>query len=184
MPTPALLGPSHQCACNVFTYDPFGDHLQTFQTKSDQLTNTRRSDGAPDPDVAFKEVTRIKIRYYRNLYLNHPDPIPFIPLAEDTTGRMYDELIRLFFLHTHREASSLVNELSEESDQFRFLRVSCFANMKGAVGLIMTKTSAMRISIPLGLSSRSCVPLPCFVRSCRPTPLLAPSLVFFPPLSA
>jgi hypothetical protein len=53
-----------------------------------QLTNTRRSDGAPDPDADFKEVVRIKIRYYRNLYLNHPDPIAFIPLAVDTTGRM------------------------------------------------------------------------------------------------
>ena len=32
--TPALLGPSQQCACNVFVYDPFGDHLQTCQTES------------------------------------------------------------------------------------------------------------------------------------------------------
>ena len=32
--TPALLGPSQQCACNAFAYDPFGDHLQTCQTKS------------------------------------------------------------------------------------------------------------------------------------------------------
>jgi hypothetical protein len=62
-----------------------------------QLTNARRSDGAPDPDSAFKEVVRIKIRHYRNLYLNHPDPIPFIPLVVDTTGRMYDEFIRLLF---------------------------------------------------------------------------------------
>ena len=68
----------------------------------DQLTNTRRSDGAPDPDAAFKEVVRIKIRHYRNLYLNHPDPVTFIPLAVDTTGRMYDEFIRLLFLHAHR----------------------------------------------------------------------------------
>jgi hypothetical protein len=104
-----------------------------------QLTNTRRSDGGPDPDVGFKEVVRIKIRHYRNLYLNHPDPIVFLPLTLDTTGRMYDEFIRLLFLHDHREASVLVNELSEESDQFRFLHASCFANLKGAVGLIMTK---------------------------------------------
>ncbi len=76
------------------------------------------------------------------------------------------------------------NELPEESDQFRFLRASCFANLKGAVGLIMAKASAMWISIPLDLSSRPCVPLPCFIRSCRPTPLLAPSLVFSPPRSA
>ena len=149
-----------------------------------QLTNTRRSDGVPDPDVSLKEVARIKIRHYRNLYLNHPDPIAFIPLAVDTTGRMYDEFIRLLFLHAHREASALDYELSEESDHFRFLHVSCFANLKGAVGLIMTKTSVMWISIPLDLSSRSFIPLPRFIRSRRPTPLLDPSLVLFPPRSA
>ena len=75
-----------------------------------QLTNTRRSDGGPDPDEGFKEVVRIKIRHYRNLYLNHPDPIAFIPLAVDTTGRMYDEFIRLVFLNGHRETSVLDNE--------------------------------------------------------------------------
>ena len=102
----------------------------------------------------------------------------------DTTGRMYDEFIRLLFLHAHRETSDLAGELPEESDQFRFLRASCFANLKGVVGLIMTKESVMWISIPLDLSSRSCVPLPHFIRSCRPTPFLAPSLVLFLPRSA
>ncbi len=112
-----------------------------------QLTNTRRSDDVPDPDGSLKEVVRIKIRHYRNVYLNRPDPIVFIPLAVDTTGRLYDEFIRLLFLDAHCETSDLANELSEESDQFRFLRTSCFANLKGAVGLIMAKASAMRISI-------------------------------------
>ena len=144
-----------------------------------QITNTRRSDGDPDTDTALKDVTRIKIRHYRNLYLNHPDPIVFIPLAVDTTGRMYDEFIRLLFLHAHREPSTWDNEFSEESDKFRFLHTSCFANLKGVVGLIMAKASAMRISIPLDLSSRSFIPLPCFIRSCRPTPFLAPSSYFF-----
>jgi hypothetical protein len=129
-------------------------------------------------------VVRIKIRNYRNLYLNHPNPIAFITLTVDTTGRMYDEFIRLLFLHAHREASTLDNELPEKSDKFHFLHTSCFANLKGAVGLIMVKASAMRISIPLDLSSRSFIPLPCFIRSCRPTPTLAPSLVLFPPCSA
>ena len=27
VPTPALLGPAQQCACNAFAYDTFGDHL-------------------------------------------------------------------------------------------------------------------------------------------------------------
>jgi hypothetical protein len=47
--------------------------------------------------MRLSEVARIKTRHYRNLYLNRPDPIAFIPLAVDTTGRMYDEFIRLFF---------------------------------------------------------------------------------------
>jgi hypothetical protein len=119
----------------------------------------------------------------RNLYLNRPDPIDFIPLPVDTTGRLYEEFIRLLFLHAHREASALANELPEESDKFHFLRTSCFVNLKGTVGLIMVKASALRISIPLDLSSRSSIPLPRFIRSCRPTPLLAPSLVLFPPCS-
>ncbi len=102
----------------------------------------------------------------------------------DTTGRLYDEFIRLLFLQAHREASTFTNELPEESDQFRFLRSSCFVNLKGTVGLIMTKASAMQISIPLDLSSRLSIPLPRFIRSRRPTPLLASSLVLFPPCSA
>ena len=85
------------------------------------------------------------------------------------------------FLDAHREVSVLANEIPEESDQFRFLRVVCFVNLKGTVGLIMTKTSAIRISIPLDLSSRSFIPLPRFIRSRRPTPLLTPSLVLVPP---
>ena len=109
--------------------------------------------------------------------MNHPHPIAFIPLAVDTTGRMYDEFIRLLFLHAHREASALDNELPKESDKFHFLHVSCFANLKGVVGLIMVKVSVMWISIPLDLSSRSFIPIPCFIRSRLPTPLLTPSLV-------
>jgi hypothetical protein len=46
--------------------------------------------------------------------------------------------------------------------------------------LILAKAWAMRISIPLDLSSRSFIPPPCFIRSRRPTTLLAPFLVFSP----
>ena len=114
-----------------------------------------------------------------HLQVNRPDPIAFIPLTVDTTGRLYHDSIRLFFLYYHRETSASPNELPEESDQFRFMRAVCFANLKGAVGLIMTKTSTMWISIPLDLSSRSFIPLSCFIRSRRPTPLLVPSSYFF-----
>jgi len=94
--------------------------------------------------------------------------------------RIYDDFSRLLFLHGHRVASALSHELPEESDQFRFLRAACLDNIKGSVGLILAKTSAMRISIPLDLSSRPFIPLPSFIRSSRVPPLLAPSLVFSP----
>ena len=106
-----------------------------------------------------------------------------MPVAVDTGGRIYDDFSRLLFLHAHCE-SVLSNELPEESDQFRFLRAACLANIKGSVGLILSKTSAMWISIPLDLSSRPFIPLPCFIRSRRATPLLVPSLVFPPRCSA
>ena len=123
---------------------------------------------------------RTKIHHYRQLYINRPEPIAFMPVAVDTVGRIYDDFSRLLFLHSHREASALANELPEESDQFRFLRAACFANIKGSVGLILAKASAMRISIPLDLSSRPFIPLPRCIRSRRVPSLLAPSLVFSP----
>jgi hypothetical protein len=138
--------------------------------------------------------------YYRQLYINRPDPIPhiyilsvpfallihnklktaFLPAEVDTTGRVYDDISRSLFLHAHRDASTLTNEIPEESGQFHFLRPTCYADIKGSVGLILTKTSSMRISIPLDLSSRPFIPLPCFICRRRPLPLLAPSLVFTP----
>jgi hypothetical protein len=143
------------------------------------LTHSRRSDGAPEPDGAFREETRTQIRHYRQLYINRPDPIAFMPVTVVTSGRVYDDFSRLLFLHAHREASALANEIPEESEQFRFLRAACYANIKGSVGLILAKASVMRISIPLDLSSRPFIPLPCFMRSRRVAPLL-PSLVFTP----
>jgi hypothetical protein len=129
-------------------------------------------------------VVRGKIRHYRQLYLNRPDPIAFLPVTVDTSDHVYDDFSRLLFLHAHREASVLTNELPEVSDQFRFRRASCLASLKGSMGLILAKASSMRISIPLDLSSRPFIPLPSFIRSRCPTPLLAPSLVVFPPCSA
>ena len=109
---------------------------RSIQHTTGQLTHTRRSDGAPEPDGAIQKVDRDKIRHYRQIYLDGPDPIAFMPVAVDTSGRVYDDFNRLLFLYAHREASALANELPEVSDQFRFLRAACLANLKGSVGLI------------------------------------------------
>jgi hypothetical protein len=165
----------------TLTHTRFGkSQLSSLRSSLGQLTHTRRTDGAPEPDGALRTVARAKIRHYRQLYINRPEPIAFMPVAEDTVARIYEDFSRLLFLHAHREASALANEIPEESEQFRFLRAACFPNIKGSVGLILAKVSGMRISIPLDLSSRPFIPLPRFMRSRRITPLLAPSLVFSP----
>jgi len=60
----------------------------------------------------------------KNLNRKHSFP-PFS--GEYFKVRMYEDFIRLLFLHAHREASALTNELQEESDQFRFLHGACFS---------------------------------------------------------
>jgi hypothetical protein len=117
------------------------------------MTNTSRLDDAPVSDGTLRVVVRKKILHYLQLYINHPDPIGFLPVVVDTTGRIYDDFSRLLFLHANRESSVLGNEIPEESDQFRFLCVACYDDIKGSVGLILTKDSDMRISIPFDLSS-------------------------------
>ncbi len=107
-----------------------------------------------------------------------------MPVAVDTSDRIYDDFLRLLILDAHREASGLANVIPEESGQFRFSLSACLANIKGSVGLILAKASVMRISIPLDLSFRPFIPLPCFIHSRRPTTHLAPSLVFSPLCSA
>jgi len=99
-----------------------------------QLTNTRRSDGAPEPDGALKVVARKKIIHYRQLYIDRPDPIVFMAVVVDTSVRIYDDCLRLLFLHAHREASALANDIPV-SGHFRFLRAACLTNIKGSVGL-------------------------------------------------
>ena len=128
-----LLPPPHSLIMDfTMTHVRFGfSHLHPIG----QLTHRRCSDGAPDPDGALKETVRIKIRHYRNIYLNLPDPIDFMSLAVDTSDRLYDDFIRLLFLHAHRESSALTKEPPEESNQFRFLRAACLANLKGSFGI-------------------------------------------------
>ena len=71
----------------------------------------RRSDGDPEPDGTLKVVDRKKIIHYHQLYLDHSEPITFMPVAFDTSGRIYDDFLRLLFLHAHREASALANDI-------------------------------------------------------------------------
>ena len=135
-----------------------------------QLTHTRRSDGAPEPDGALRAVARKKILHIIDNFMLIVQNRSLSCQLQWILDRIYDDFSLLLFLHVHRETSVLANELPEESDQFRFLRAACLANIKGSVGLILAKVSDMRISIPFDLSVRSFIPVPCFIRSRRPLP--------------
>ncbi len=139
-----------------------------------------QTDHLPPPHTLILDFTLTHTRYgsshVHTTGTNRPDPIAFLPAVVDTTGRLYDDFSRLLFLRAHREASTLTNKIPEESGQFRFLRATCYANIKGSVGLILAKASTMRISIPLHLSSRPFIPLSCFICRRRPLPLLSPPL--------
>ena len=107
-----------------------------------------------DVPLNVQKSVRIKIRHYRQIYVDRPDPIVFLPVAVSTSGRVYEDFTRLLFLDSYREASILTGGLPEESDQFRFWRDLRLANPKGSVGLILANASGMRVAIPIDLSTR------------------------------
>jgi hypothetical protein len=122
------------------THDRYG---RTTQHTNGALKHRVPSTGAPQPDGALNKAVRMKIRHYRQIYVDRHDPIVFLPVAVSTSGRVYEDFGRLLFLHTHRVASILAGELPEEWEQFRFLRTSRWSNLKGSVGLILDKSSGM-----------------------------------------
>jgi hypothetical protein len=100
------------------THDHYG---HTTQFTNGVLTHRVSSTGAPHPDGALNRAARMKIRYYRQIYGDRPDPIVFLSVVISTAGRVYEDFTRVLFLHAHREASILTGELPEESEQLRFL---------------------------------------------------------------
>ncbi len=105
----------------TMTHDRYG---RTTQYTNGVITHRVPSTGAPQPDGALNKANRLKIRHYRQIYEDRPDPIVFLTITVTTSGRVYEDFARLLFLPAHREASILAGELPEESEQFRFLRAS------------------------------------------------------------
>jgi len=122
------------------------------------LTHRIRSTGEPKPDGALNTAAQIKNRHYKRIYVELPKPVVFLPVAASTSGRINEETISLLFLHANREASALAGEVPEESAQFRFIRAACLADLGGSLGLMLPKTAAMRLTIPLDLSTKRFIP--------------------------
>jgi hypothetical protein len=100
------------------THDRYG---RTTHHTNGALTHRVSSTVAPQPDGALNKAARMKIRHYRQIYEDRPDPIVFLTITVNTSGHVYEDFARLVFLHVHHEVSILTEELLEESEQFRFL---------------------------------------------------------------
>jgi hypothetical protein len=101
-----------------------------------QLTNTRSSDGAPEPDGARRAVVSKKILHYRQLYLDQPEPIAFMPASFDTSGHIYDDFLWLLFLHAHREASGPAHDIPEELSSRSFIPLPHFIRSRRPTPLL------------------------------------------------
>jgi hypothetical protein len=103
----------------------------------------------------LNNVARIKNNHYRQKYAELPAPVVFMSVPASTSGRINEQFLHLMFLDAHRDTSVMTGEFPEESDQLRFIRTDCLANLKGSIGLMLSKDSTMRVTIPLDLSTRS-----------------------------
>ena len=63
---------------------------------------------------------------------------------------------------------------------FSFCALLTWLTLRTLWAWFLPKASAMRVTIPLDISTRPFMPLPLFFRSCRVHPLLTPFLVLFP----
>ena len=77
--------------------------------------HTTSSNDVPQVDGDLKNTSRKQILHYLQIYWDLYDPIVFMSVTMNT-GHLHDGLLRLFFLHTHREDSDMTGVLPEESD--------------------------------------------------------------------
>jgi hypothetical protein len=93
-----------------------------------RIHNKQRNTLTQNAGRSFEQCDQNKDTVLWELYVDRSDPIVFLPVPVTTSGRVYDDFVRLFFFHTHRESSILTGELPEEaiqeSDQFRFSRAA------------------------------------------------------------
>jgi hypothetical protein len=97
------------------THDRYG---RTTQRTHGKLTVSFT--GAPQFDGSLNNAPRIKITNYCQVYTYRSDPSVSLSVAVSTSVRIYDDLVRLFFLHAHRESSILARELPRNLSSFVF----------------------------------------------------------------
>jgi hypothetical protein len=106
-------------------------------------------------DQSLNDEAVDKIRKYRTDYNNSPpSEVSFIPAITSTSGRLHSEFVRLLFLQAHREtdrffAASGVQLAQTDRGQFHFRRAAFSQHLKRKVGLVLAKTTVLRINLNL-----------------------------------
>ncbi len=99
-----------------------------------QLTNTRRSDVAPEPDGPLRAVVRTKILHDHQLYIDRPEPIVFMSVAFDTSDRIYDDFFRLLFRQDQREHRLFLTKFRRKRVNFVFFVLIVYLILRGQWG--------------------------------------------------
>jgi hypothetical protein len=99
----------------TMTHDRYG---RTTQYTNGGITHRVSSTGGPQTDGPLNKTVRLKIRHYRQIYVNRTDPIVFLPIAVSTSGRVYEDFALLFFLHT-RSTGTLTKGIVRTVSNFR-----------------------------------------------------------------
>ena len=132
--------PPHTLIMDVtMTHDRYGrDTQDTNGVLTQNLLQSRSSSWR-----CFEKWGQTRIRHYRQLYVERPDPIVFLSVTVNTSECVF---VRLLFLYVHREISILDGELPEGSEKFCFLWDIPLTNLEDSVRLILSKTSTMRVT--------------------------------------
>jgi hypothetical protein len=106
-------------------------------------------------DQSLNDAVADKVRKYRADYNNRPPSVvSFIPAIASTSVRLHGEFVRLSFLQDHRETDlffAVSGVLSTQSDCgfYHLRRATVSVQVKRKVGLTLTKTVALRITLNL-----------------------------------
>ena len=98
--------------------------------------------GASTPD----EKAASKIAKYRELYRDHRRQLDFLPAIASTSGRIHSELLRLLFLHAHRETTRFFEIFDDGHAQpytsrFIYRRAAFFNTLKSKTGLMVARAA-------------------------------------------
>jgi hypothetical protein len=83
----------------------------------------------------YRDRYGLRIFYHSDNNNNPPSAVSFLPIISSTSVRLHSEIIRLFFLQTHREtdlffASSGVQITQQNRGLFHFRRTAFTTNLK------------------------------------------------------